>query len=78
MLIVEDIVGVVVSPVTKEFSVAIQLKLLEGKAVNPKFNAVPEHTLPVIGEIIGNGFTVIETVWVFPRQFPEIVVGVML
>ena len=55
---------------------ADQLKLLEGVAVKSKFNAVPEHTLPVLGEIIGRGFTVIETVCGIPIQLPIIDVGV--
>ena len=76
MLIVADKVGVVVSPVTEELLAAVQLKLLEGKAVNPKFNAVPEHTVPVLVEIIGNGFTIIETVWALPTQLVAVAVGI--
>ena len=75
-LIITDSDGVMVSPVTEGLLEAIQLKLLEGVAVNPKFNAVPEHTLPVLVEIIGNGFTVIKTVCGIPIQLWKIVVGV--
>ena len=76
LLIVEVTVGIVVSPVTEEFSVADQLKLLEGVAVKPKFNAVPEHTLPALVEILGNGFKVIETVCGRPTQLVDVAVGV--
>ena len=81
MLIVEDTVGVVVSPVTEEFSVADQLKLLGWLAVNPKFNELPEQTDPIEAEVIlTNGFTlsVIVTVCGMPIQLPEIVVGVTI
>ena len=76
LLIVDKLEIDKLSPVTEGLSVAIQLKLLEGEAVKPKFNAVPEHTLPELVEMIGNGFNVIETVCGRPTQLVDVAVGV--
>ena len=79
MLIVEDIVGVVVSPVTFKLSAADQLKVLGWLAVNPKFNVPPEHKELLEFDVMEvGGITDIAIVWIFPTQLPVIDVGVML